>query len=295
MMRRFHLLPVPAHALRRLLGHGILGSLAILSAGAPLPASAQYSESKMGEYLHYAYAAANGGVYAGIDGIGYTGVGFGMPSLYQTNTGWVDLPITQGFNSARQIYGSTTAISHDGSVVAGSVTGTTTNGVLKQVAAYWVNGVESVVPAPPDDPGAITVSATAVSGDGTTLLVQDGTVDTARVETFVYHIASGSFTSLGFLGNTNDQTFGTAINSNGTAALCFNEVGRLISSANPALATVTGGATCTVPTTGTPPAQVFNITLTGADRPLEVKVALGGQVHMCDPNVVLSANYPEGC
>jgi hypothetical protein len=64
-----------------------------------------------------------------------------------------------------------------------------------------VNGVESVVPAPPDDPGAITVSATAVSGDGTTLLVQDGTVDTARVETFVYHIASGSFTSLGFLGN----------------------------------------------------------------------------------------------
>ena len=216
MMRRFHLLPVPAHALRRLLGHGILGSLAILSAGAPLPASAQYSESKMGEYLHYAYAAANGGVYAGIDGIGYTGVGFGMPSLYQTNTGWVDLPITQGFNSARQIYGSTTAISHDGSVVAGSVTGTTTNGVLKQVAAYWVNGVESVVPAPPDDPGAITVSATAVSGDGTTLLVQDGTVDTARVETFVYHIASGSFTSLGFLGNTNDQTFGTAINSNGT-------------------------------------------------------------------------------
>jgi type IV fimbrial biogenesis protein FimT len=101
-----------------------------------------------------------------------------------------------------------------------------------------------------------------------------------------------NFIQSGILSSTNS---GVAINSNGTAALCFNEVGRLISSANPALATVTGGATCTVPTTGTPPAQVFNITLTGADRPLEVKVALGGQVHMCDPNVVLSANYPEGC
>ena len=136
--------------------------------------SAQYAETKMGEYLHYALAAANGGVYAGIDGIGYTTV-FGTPSLYKTNTGWVDLPVTQGFNTSLQIYGSTTGISHDGSVVAGCVTGTTTNGVSKQVAAYWVNGVESVVPAPPDDPGAITVSATAVSGDGTTLLVQDGT------------------------------------------------------------------------------------------------------------------------
>jgi hypothetical protein len=71
--------------------------------------SAQYSEIKMGEYLHYALAAANGGVYAGIDGIGYTGVGFGTPSLYATNTGWVDLPVAQGFNTGLQIYGSPTA------------------------------------------------------------------------------------------------------------------------------------------------------------------------------------------
>jgi hypothetical protein len=195
---------------------GMLRSLAVIVAGAPALVWAQYSEIKMGEYLHYAFAAANGGVYAGIDGIGYTGIGFGTPSLYKTNTGWTDLPIAQGFNTALQIYGSTAGISHDGSVVAGSVTGTTTNGVSKQVAAYWVKGVESVVPAPPDDPGAITVSATAVSGDGTTLLVQDGTVYSAKVETFVYNIAGGTFTSLGFLGGTNHQTFATAINSNGT-------------------------------------------------------------------------------
>ncbi len=128
----------------------MLRTLVFVVAGAPSLLLAQYSEIKMGEYLHYAMAAANGGVYAGIDGIGYTTV-FGTPSLYQTNTGWVDLPIAQGFNTSNQIYGSATAISHDGSVVAGSVTGTTTNGVSKQVAAYWVNGVESVVPAPPDD------------------------------------------------------------------------------------------------------------------------------------------------
>ena len=195
---------------------------AAIVAGVPALVPAQYSEIKLGEYLHYAFTAANGGVYAGIDGIGYTGIGFGTPSLYKTNTGWVDLPCAQGFNTSLQIYGSTTAISHDGSVVAGSVTGTTTNGVSKQVAAYWVNGVESVVSAPADDPGAITVSATAVSGDGTTLLVQDGTPYTATVETYVYNIASGTFTSLGFLGSTNHQTYATAINSNGTVVAGYS-------------------------------------------------------------------------
>ena len=215
----FRLSPCPR---RRFWLRGMLRTLAAIVAGIPVLVSAQYSEIKMGEYLHYAFAAANGGVYAGINGIGYTGIGFGAPSLYTTNTGWVGLPCAQGFNTSLQIYGSVTGISHDGLVVAGSVTGTTTNGVSKQVAAYWVNGVESVVPAPPDDPGAITVSATAVSGDGTTLLVQDGTVYSARVETFVYNIASGAFTSLGFLGGTNHQTYATAINGNGTVVAGYS-------------------------------------------------------------------------
>jgi probable HAF family extracellular repeat protein len=177
----------------------------------------------MGEYLHYATAAANGGTYAGINGIGYVGV-FGGPALYTTNNGWVNLPIAQGFNTSQQIYGSATAISHDGSVVAGSVTGTTTNGVSEQVAAYWVNGVESVVPAPPDDPNAAIMSATAVSGDGTTLLVQDGSTYSATVETYIYNIASGTFTSLGFLGGTNHQTYATAINNNGTVVAGYSSL-----------------------------------------------------------------------
>src|ERR1700676_4535559 len=108
--------------------------LALFIAVAPALLLAQYSQIKMGEYLHYAVAAANGGVYAGIDGIGYTTV-LGTPSLYKTNTGWLGLPVGRGFDTSKQISGSTTGISHDGSVVAGSVTGSTTNGVSKQVAA----------------------------------------------------------------------------------------------------------------------------------------------------------------
>jgi probable HAF family extracellular repeat protein len=203
----------------------VMVAVTVIVAGVPGLASAQYAEIKMGEYLHYAAAAANGGVYAGIDGIGYSpNSAYGTPSLYETNTGWVDLPVAQGFDTTKQIYGSVGRISHDGSVVAGSVTGTTTNGVIRQVAAYWVNGSEAVVPAPPDDPGAVTVSATAVSGDGTMLLVQDGDVYSARVETFIYKIASGTFTSLGFLGSTNHHTYATAINTNGTVVAGYSSL-----------------------------------------------------------------------
>src|SRR5271165_4349934 len=80
-------------------------TLALLIVGAPALLLAQYSEIKMGEYLHYASAAAKGGVYAGIDGIGYTGIGFGTPSVYETNTGWVDLPSSLGFDPAKPHYG----------------------------------------------------------------------------------------------------------------------------------------------------------------------------------------------
>lgn len=40
----------------------------------PLVALGQFSEIKMGEHFHYAVTAAKGGVYAGINGIGYVGV-----------------------------------------------------------------------------------------------------------------------------------------------------------------------------------------------------------------------------
>ena len=67
--------------------------------GAPALLLAQYSEIKMGEYLHYAVAAANGGVYAGIDGIGYTGIGLAPLRSIDPSNGWVDLPSSMGFNT----------------------------------------------------------------------------------------------------------------------------------------------------------------------------------------------------
>ncbi|HEV2331317.1 MAG TPA: hypothetical protein VGY56_21250 [Verrucomicrobiae bacterium] len=205
---------------------GILYGLIFTAVVSPPLLHAQYSEIKMGEYLNYATAAANGGVYAGIDGIGYVGV-FGSPALYTTNTGWVGLPVGLGFDPSKQIYGTTTGISHDGSIIAGSVTGTTTNGVSVQMAAYWADGIESVVPAPPDDPAAAEMSASGVSGDGSTLLVEDGTVYSAKVETYIYNISSGTFTSLGFLGGTNHQTYATAINSNGTVVAGYSALDNL--------------------------------------------------------------------
>jgi type IV fimbrial biogenesis protein FimT len=80
----------------------------------------------------------------------------------------------------------------------------------------------------------------------------------------------------------------------GPAAICFNSIGRLSANA----ATTIPGATCTLPT-ATPPVQTYNIATTGTatanDRPLNVQVALGGQVHMCDPAFTLSSANPEGC
>jgi type IV fimbrial biogenesis protein FimT len=86
-----------------------------------------------------------------------------------------------------------------------------------------------------------------------------------------------------------------AVNSNGTAAICFNSVGRLINNASANVTAITGGAACAQPTVGAPPVQKFNITAAGGDRPLQVNLGLGGQIRMCDPNVALSAAHSEGC
>ena len=192
----------------------LLRALAFIIVGAPVLLPAQYSEIKMGEYLHYAVAAANGGVYAGIDGIGYTTI-FGAPSVFKPGNGWVDLPGSMGFNTNSRYSGQPKGISHDGSVIAGYMVGVVTNGTSIQYAAYWVNGVESLVPAPPDDPAPTIMSATGVSGDGRTLIVQDQ--NGGKTESYVYKIAGGTFTSLGFFpGSANQQTYATAINKDGT-------------------------------------------------------------------------------
>ena len=71
-----------------------------------------------------------------------------------------------------------------------------------------------------------------------------------------------------------------------TSALCFNSNGRLVTNNAPGLP----GAACSAAATR------FDITRSGADRPLRVTVSLGGQVRMCDPSrPALSAATPDGC
>lgn len=81
-----------------------------------------------------------------------------------------------------------------------------------------------------------------------------------------------------------------SITITGVALLCFNSMGRLVAN------TATGlGASCTVPTSSTSYITSYSITATGADRPLNVEVHLGGRVRMCDPNKTLSTTNPDGC
>jgi hypothetical protein len=50
----------------------------------------------------------------------------------------------------------------------------------------------------------------------------------------------------------------------------------------------------TIVTAGIPPMFIYLVKLTGATQ-LNVEVALGGQVHLCDPSQTLSSTNPYGC
>jgi type IV fimbrial biogenesis protein FimT len=82
----------------------------------------------------------------------------------------------------------------------------------------------------------------------------------------------------------------------GVAAVCFSSMGRVIANPGANVINITGGPTCSQPGGPPyPPVVQFAISLAGADRPLQVNLGLGGQIHMCDPGVTLSDSHPEGC
>lgn len=74
----------------------------------------------------------------------------------------------------------------------------------------------------------------------------------------------------------------------GPTALCFGSSGRQSANAT----TGVTGATCTLDATGA--ASAYDITHTRSDRPLRVRVTLGGSVRMCDPAKAI-ATAPDGC
>lgn len=64
------------------------------------------------------------------------------------------------------------------------------------------------------------------------------------------------------------------------AAICFNTAGQQVA----------------VPAEGCVPAvTTFQVSKANADRSLNIVVALGGRVRMCDPAKTLSATNPDGC
>jgi type IV fimbrial biogenesis protein FimT len=94
---------------------------------------------------------------------------------------------------------------------------------------------------------------------------------------------------------------GSNVTITGQAAICFNSMGRLVANSSTGVV----GGTCTVPTAGVNSSTVptlnyiINLNTAGgaklADHPLQVEVALGGQVHLCDPTTTLSNSNPYGC
>jgi type IV fimbrial biogenesis protein FimT len=87
----------------------------------------------------------------------------------------------------------------------------------------------------------------------------------------------------------------TIVTNANISSVCFNSVGRLVNNAGANVTAITGGDPCAQPTLGAPPTLSYDISLTGADRPLRVNLGLGGQVHMCVLNVTLTDATPEGC
>jgi type IV fimbrial biogenesis protein FimT len=76
-------------------------------------------------------------------------------------------------------------------------------------------------------------------------------------------------------------------------ALCFNSVGRLVTQTSPGVT----GVVCISPIQAVYGSLMWTyaVSQAQADRSLTVEVALGGQIHLCDPSQTLSATNPYGC
>lgn len=131
------------------------------------------------------------------------------------------------------------------------------------------------------NPSAATVAAVTPAKNWSVralplLNSDEGGSDTAGTTTFI-------------LGNAGTANSDVAV-AGDSAVVCFNSVGRLVTS----VTTIAdaGGASCTAPTTNTP--LYFRVQNATGDRPLWVQVYLGGQLRMCDPNKTLPSQ-PDGC
>lgn len=114
--------------------------------------------------------------------------------------------------------------------------------------------------------------------------------DGARWAIVALPLGEGNSAAIVEVGALGDAAAGVSITGSANA-LCFNSLGRL--TANASVSTSVANAGCTVSGGGS--GAEFDITVNGADKPLKVTVALGGQVRLCDPAFTLSADTPYGC
>lgn len=74
----------------------------------------------------------------------------------------------------------------------------------------------------------------------------------------------------------------------GPAVVCFNTIGRLVTNNAPGL-----DASNTFKCSAS--AQTYAISSATGSRTLNVRVAVNGQIRLCDPAKTLSASVPDGC
>jgi type IV fimbrial biogenesis protein FimT len=104
------------------------------------------------------------------------------------------------------------------------------------------------------------------------------------IQTVASPFVNGNLAEFIRSGVLTDVASGVSI-SGAPKAICFNANGRLM---GPTAAAATADCVST--------AATFQVSQSGSDRPLNVTVAIGGQVRMCDPNrPALSTSSPDGC
>jgi type IV fimbrial biogenesis protein FimT len=77
--------------------------------------------------------------------------------------------------------------------------------------------------------------------------------------------------------------------------LCFNSVGRLVTQTSPGIAGVVCISPIVVVSQGVTMWTYVVSEAPLSDHPMTVEVAMGGQLHLCDPTQTLSATNPYGC
>lgn len=141
------------------------------------------------------------------------------------------------------------------------------NGIRKAQSEAVTRNRQMVFSLTDDEPGVAASAAVAVA-DGRNWTVRSlELMDRTRYDEFV---EGGSF------GDT-----AANVTIEGPVSVCFNSQGRQVANAS-------AGVGCD----GT--AAVFLITREGAERRLQVEVAAGGQIRMCDPDKAI-ATSPDGC